>query len=88
MNLKYSGLFNILKKEILPLLTMSIVVYIIHYLMKDIFNTRITMLIPCIVCALIGAVIYFIISYKNNLLYDSLGEDYVNKVLKKLKLKK
>ena len=88
MNLKYSGLFDILKKELLPILTMSIIVYLIHYLMKGMFNTRITMLIPCIICAIVGAIVYFIISYKNNLLYDSLGEDYVNKVLKKLRLKK
>ena len=88
MNLKYGGLLEILKKEILPIVSMTAIVYLIHYLMKDMFNTRITMLIPCIITAIIGALIYFVISYKNGLLYDSLGEDYVNKILVKLKLKK
>ena len=88
MNLKYGGLLEILKKEILPIVSMTAIVYLIHYLMKDMFNTRITMLIPCIITAIIGAIIYFVISYKNGLLYDSLGEDYVNKILVKLKLKK
>ena len=45
-------------------------------------------LVPCLIYALFGAIVYGLIAYKNGLLYDVLGEEYVNSILKKLRLKK
>ena len=88
MNFEYKELLNIIKKALLPLTSMIVVVLILEYFIGPLFTTRITSIITCIICAVVGAIIYGVISYKNNLLYNSLGEEYVNQILRKIKLKK
>lgn len=88
MNFKYNDLLLTLKKTILPLFSMIVVVLILEHLISPFFTTRLTSIITCLICALVGAVIYGVIAYKNNLLYDSLGKEYVDSILKKLRLKK
>lgn len=88
MNFKYNDLLLTLKKAILPLFSMIVVVLILEHLISPFFTTRLTSIITCLICALVGAVIYGVIAYKNNLLYDSLGKEYVDSILKKLRLKK
>ena len=88
MNFEYKELLNIMKKAILPLVSMIIVVLILEHFISPLFTTRITSIITCLICAVVGAIIYGVISYKNNLLYSSLGEEYVDQILRKIKLKK
>ncbi len=88
MKFKYSGILTILKKLIIPLLAMSVVVFLIINYISGYFTSRLSLLIPCLICAAIGALIYGIITLKNGLLYEVLGEEYVNNILKKLKLKR
>lgn len=88
MNFEYKELLNIIKKALLPLASMIVVVLILEYFIGPLFTTRITSIITCIICAVVGAIIYGVISYKNNLLYNSLGEEYVNQILRKIKIKK
>lgn len=88
MNFEYKELLNIIKKALLPLASMIVVVLILEYFIGPLFTTRITSIITCLICAVVGATIYGIISYKNNLLYNSLGEEYVNQILRKIKIKK
>ena len=88
MKFKYKGILDIIKKVIIPIILMSIVVFFINGYLSEIFNTRITMMITCIICALIGATIYGIVTLKNGLLYDVLGKDYVDNILRKVKLKR
>ena len=88
MNFEYKELLNIIKKALLPLASMIVVVLILEHLIGPLFTTRITSIITCIICAVVGAIIYGVISYKNNLLYNSLGEEYVNQILRKIKIKK
>ena len=88
MNFEYKELLNIIKKALLPLASMIVVVLILEHFIGPLFTTRITSIITCIICAVVGATIYGIISYKNNLLYNSLGEEYVDQILRKIKIKK
>lgn len=89
MNFEYKGILQIIKKEMLALISMVIVVLLVQYFIKDVFvGGRLIMLIPCIICALVGAVVYGIITYKNGLLYDVLGQEYVDSILKKIRIKK
>lgn len=88
MNFEYSGILNIMKKELLPLVSMIIVVLITQHFISNLFTGRLLTLVPCLICALVGMIIYGIISYKTGLLYDVLGNDYVDSILKKLKIKK
>lgn len=88
MKFKYKDLLTILKKSIVPLLSMSAIVFILERLIAPFFTTRITSIITCTICAVVGAIVYGVLAYKNNLLYDSLGKEYVDEILTKLKLKK
>lgn len=88
MNFEYKELLNIIKKALLPLASMIVVVLILEHFIGPLFTTRITSIITCIICAVVGAIIYGVISYKNKLLYNSLGEEYVNQILRKIKIKK
>ena len=81
-------ILDILKKMIIPLIIMGVIVFVIEYYLKGIFNTRYTSIITCAICGIIGVIIYAVITYKNNLLYDVMGKDYVDNILKKLRLKK
>lgn len=85
---KYKGILNILKKMILPLIIMGVVVFILEYYLKGIFTSRYSSIITCGICGVVGALIYAIITFKNNLLYDVMGKEYVDNILKKLRLKK
>ncbi len=88
MKFKYKDLLTILKKSIVPLLSMSAIVFILERLIAPFFTTRITSIITCTICAVVGAIVYGVLAYKNNLLYDSLGKEYVDEILTKLRLKK
>jgi len=88
MDFRYKDLFHICIKTLYTVFIMTLCVMIIYGLIHNMFNTRITMLITCALCGLIGAVIYFMVAYKNNLLNDVLEKEYIDKILVKLKLKK
>lgn len=88
MKFKYKDLLTILKKSIVPLLSMSVIVFILERLITPFFTSRITSIITCTICAVVGAIIYGVLAYKNNLLYESLGKEYVDEILIKLRLKK
>lgn len=88
MKFKYKDLLTILKKSIVPLLSMSVIVFILERLITPFFTSRITSIITCTICAIVGAIVYAVLAYKNNLLYDSLGKEYVDEILTKLRLKK
>ena len=88
MDFKYKDLLKIIGKIILPIIFMSLCVLLISYLLKDTFNTRLTMLITCFICVIVSSIVYGIITYKNKLLNNVLGEEYINNILRKLKLKK
>lgn len=88
MKFKYKDLLTILKKSIVPLLSMSVIVFILENLISPFFTSRITSIITCTICAVVGAIVYGVLAYKNNLLYESLGKEYVDEILTKLRLKK
>jgi len=88
MNFEYSGILQIIKKELLPLICMVVIVFTLEYFLKDLFIGRMISLVPCLICAFIGMIVYGFISYKNGLLYDVLGQEYVDSILKKVHLKK
>ena len=87
MDFRYKDLFSISVRTVYPCIVMSLVVLVIIYLFKGL-NTRSSMLIPLCLSGGVGGLVYFIITYKNKVLYDVLGEEYINKILYKLKLKK
>lgn len=51
-------------------------------------TTRLWSLLEIVIYGLIGVVIYFVLSYKNNLFEEVFGKEFINKILRKLKIKK
>ncbi len=81
---------KLIGKMILPLVAMMIPLIILNIYLPQ-YTSRVIQIPISLLYALIGSVIYFIITYKNGALYDVFGEHNVericNKVRKTLKLK-
>lgn len=87
LDIKYKETIKKVIRTLLPLSVMIIVIVILREFMPS-TSSRILNLIYSFIYAIVGGITYFFISIKTNLLYDILGKDIINKVLKKLKLKK
>lgn len=83
---KYKDIITTLKKMILPVLLMTLPLIIINQFIDFSNLSNFQNLIIIILYATIGASIYIYLSYKNGLLYEILGKDYINSILKKFKL--
>lgn len=89
MDFEYKGILRIMLKQLLPLASMAVVVLVVQHFIKDYFvGGRLISLVPCLIYALIGAVVYGIISYKMGLLNEVLGQEYIDQILRKLRIKK
>jgi len=84
----YKPILNILKKLLLPTLAMVGSLYLLHFILPIRSDALINIIIVCIIYTIVGAVIYLTITYKNKLLHDVFGEEYIDNILKKLRLKK
>lgn len=87
LDIKYKETIKKVIRTLLPLSVMIIVIVILREFIPS-TSSRILNLIYSFIYAIVGGITYFFISIKTNLLYDILGKDIINKVLKKLKLKK
>lgn len=88
MNLNYSKTFEVIRKMIIPTLLMTIVLFIFNLFLpihttNYLINIGITLLYT-----VVGGGIYLVLMYKNGALTTVFGEAYINKILKKLKVKK
>lgn len=87
LDIKYKETIKKVIRTLLPLSVMIIVIVILREFIPS-TSSRILNLIYSFIYAIVGGITYFFISIKTNLLYDILGKDIIDKVLKKLKLKK
>lgn len=88
--LKKSLKFNykIILKNISKLILPSIVMYLLLVILKNNINletTRIYSLIKIGICGFISLCFYIFITYKNKVIEDIFGKEYINKILNKLK---
>ncbi len=88
LNFNYKEIITQIKKIILPTISMIIILTIINVFINTNITGRIKSFIICIPFALIGGLIYILIAYKTNILTETIGEDYINKILTKIKIKK
>lgn len=86
LNFKYKGLVKNLQKTIVPLLVMTITVFLLDYLIGTPLNTLLIIL-KLAILGIIGMIIYLVLMYKNKGLQDVFGEDQIISIMKKLKLK-
>lgn len=88
MNFNYSETLDTIKKVFLPITSMFIVLVILNLFVKLPTNGIMRMCLVLGLYTLLGAFVYLGISYKTGLLYEVFGKDYVDKLLRKLHLKK
>lgn len=85
MNFKFDTTLNVLKRLVLPVIVL-ISLLILSKSFIHIEYTRWMSLASVLIHGIIGVIIYLFITYKNKALTDVLGEEFVNKLFKKLKL--
>lgn len=88
LNFNYKEITNTIKRLILPGLSLLIVLIILSLFLKTDITGRLNSFLICLPYALLGGITYIGLTYKTGLLTDALGEEYINKILKKLKIKK
>lgn len=87
LNFKYMNILRNISKTFIPILAMSIIIFTINYFVGD-ASSRVISTIKVFCLAIIGALIYFAILYKNNGLYDIFGKEQINNIMRRLHLKK
>ena len=88
LKFNYKGILKTMLDISIPLIVMTLAVLIIKAFIPVNFTSRITCILYVLVVSIIGALIYFIISYKMGLINHIFGDDFLNKIKNKLKHKK
>ncbi len=84
---KYGQVIKSIGKIVPPLAIMGVVVYLLTLVVPE-FNSRMLTAISLCVYGLIGGAVYIFVAYKNKAIGSILGEEAVNKLMRKLHLKK
>lgn len=85
---KYQEILSVIKKTIIPLLVMIIVVILLKSIISINFVNRFACIIYIAIISIIGALVYFVTSYKIGLMNQVLGDDFINKIKTKIRCKK
>lgn len=86
--IKYNDTFNIIKKMTIPTLLMIIVLIIFKVLIKVDLTSKLYCILFIALNSLVGAFIYLFTSYKIGLINDVFTSEILNKLKRKLNLKK
>ena len=73
-------------KLIVPLIAMILVVTLLKMIISFNIASKISCIIYIGICALLGATVFIIISYKMGILTEVFGKKFINKIIKKLTL--
>ena len=82
--LVYGDTFRILVKMIVPTVLMMLVVFGLSKVIPVNYASKISCVIYVAINAILGAVVYFVVSFKMGIIEKVLGKNMVNKFLKKL----
>lgn len=87
-NVKYSEIFNVIKKIFIPLVSMCASMYLLSFIIDyNTLDSRILVFLRCLAYAIICGSLFVFLSYKNGLLTDVLGDKFINKITNKFKKK-
>lgn len=84
LDIKYKDTIKKFLRTLIPLISMIIVVILFKQIIPQ-SNNRILCFIYSCIYGLVGALIYFIVSYKTNLIKDIFGDNFLDKIKNKLK---
>lgn len=88
MKFNYSNIYSTIKKVILPLILMIIPLIVLNIVVNFKTDNRLIQIPIIILYGVIGMCIYLPMTYKNEALTNALGNEYIDKFLKRLRLKK
>lgn len=84
--LNYKQTLKLITKSLIPLLAMIVVVVILKLIIPFTIASKVSCVIYVAIIAIIGACVYLFIAYKMHILQDIFGQDFINKLIKKLTL--
>ena len=87
-NFKYNDAIKNFMKILTTGVLMLLFMYIVTFVIPIKFNGRIESIIFTMFYGLLGAIFYIFISYKFGLIKKIFGDDFLDNILKKIKIKK
>ena len=87
-NIKYNETFKIFGKILLPSLAMVIVVFLMKMVMPVNYASKLSCVLYIAAISVVGAITYLFIAFKQGILYDVFGKEYLNKIISKLTFNK
>ena len=85
-HISYKETFKVVLKLIVPLIAMILVVTLLKIIIPFNIASKISCIIYIGICALLGATVFIVISYKMGILTEVFGKKFINKIIKKLTL--
>lgn len=82
--IKYGETIKTLKRIMLPTLVMGIFVLLLMWILPVNYFSKTSCICYVAIISVVGALIYLVIAYKQNLLNDIFGKEYLQKIVKKL----
>lgn len=88
LGFSFKGIIDTIKKSMLPILSMTCVLILINLFLKLNVSGSIKIFMTCLVYALVGGFVYLSISYKIRLLESVFEKEFIDKIFKKLKIRR
>lgn len=88
LGFSFKGIVDTIKKSMLPILSMTCVLILINLFLKLNVSGSIKIFMTCLFYALVGGFVYLNISYKIGLLESVFEKEFIDKIFKKLKIRR
>lgn len=88
LGFSFKGIIDTIKKSMLPILSMTCVLILINLFLKLNVSGSIKIFMTCLFYALVGGFVYLSISYKIGLLESVFEKEFIDKIFKKLKIRR
>ena len=88
LGFSFKGIVDTIKKSMLPILSMTCVLILINLFLKLNVSGSIKIFMTCLFYALAGGFVYLSISYKIGLLESVFEKEFIDKIFKKLKIRR
>ena len=88
LGFSFKGIVDTIKKSMLPILSMTCVLILINLFLKLNVSGSIKIFMTCLIYALVGGFVYLSISYKIGLLESVFEKEFIDKIFRKLKIRR
>ena len=88
LGFSFKGIIDTIKKSMLPILSMTCVLILVNLFLKLNVSGSIQIFMTCLFYALVGGFVYLSISYKIGLLESVFEKEFIDKIFKKLKIRR